>query len=855
MTTLLERPIREDRSVPPTRAPRPVTLKPVEDETDKPRQVYRIRKSDYVKLPPIKPKAAKEIHRYDEDRSLCDRVADEILLDEHMLDIERYVKDLLPDLASHPAKIRETIRSPTMISETDLSLWKGGAGRKGAHAAGHQRKGSHLPISALYNLGQALLTVQQANLNRDLLEKEVEIKRILEQHRPILLRSLKNWRTLGKDAKMRRERLAIDGAGFGGDEGDSMGSPLGSSISANRDSALGDSALGDSALGLWESGDQDTDYLPSQRTLVTGEQERANLLHSLTEGELKEDTEDTTETESPEYGDSSGEADNEDDSSSDDDISPLQFNSPTDTTPSTSTMASTTPPQPTPVSALEVKQESAYIPSPEPDILPTPTPKLQSRQSLPAVSAMSEDSLRPPHSSDIPHSGKTSGTDRSVLAPSDDILGINAMLNDTDDEEKGEGELGGEEDEDEQEHNWSSEDSLSATEDDDLDETPPAVYVYKPKVKTPTPTPPPTPPPEPPVIIVEKTPTPPPPVVTALTSPAKKILAKPPARVTMQRLAEDDFIKGKMAEAAARAKQRAIEKALEKEMEEVMESQNSEELNGDENVDEILQRFTIVDKGRLNYLNKIFKDYQAEEEHPYLTHQEMKRALSQMKSCTKITRKQLKFIELLLGLKKEKISFHTFAVMATLIDHMSHKDPATLAMFDSIDLTRLEHDLPRLKRLFHCVSERDVFGWPKLTTTAMEIELLAACVPESTRVKIIKELDPDEVGEISIFDFILFTPFWVYLHDGIIDNPFREIEREVVSPVHRKWGVSVLWLPENHQNAREPRASPASGCGSERSTPPVYIEDPKMRTVQGEPDYSDEEDDDTEGIVNSDDED
>ena len=33
-----------------------------------------------------------------------------------------------------------------------------------------------------------------------------------------------------------------------------------------------------------------------------------------------------TETESPEYGDSSGEADNEDDSSSDDDMSPLQVN-------------------------------------------------------------------------------------------------------------------------------------------------------------------------------------------------------------------------------------------------------------------------------------------------------------------------------------------------------------------------------------------------------------------------------------------------------------------------------------------------------------------------------------------------
>ena len=52
----------------------------------------------------------------------------------------------------------------------------------------------------------------------------------------------------------------------------------------------------------------------------------------------------------------------------------------------------------------------------------------------------------------------------------------------------------------------------------------------------------------------------------------------------------------------------------------------------------------------------------------------MKRALSQIKSCTKITRNQLKYVELILELNKNKISFHTFAVMATLIDHMTHKE-------------------------------------------------------------------------------------------------------------------------------------------------------------------------------------
>ena len=63
----------------------------------------------------------------------------------------------------------------------------------------------------------------------------------------------------------------------------------------NRCSTARDSALGDSSgFGLWEgSHDQDTDYLPSQRTLVTGDQEKSTILKSLTEGELKESSEDS----------------------------------------------------------------------------------------------------------------------------------------------------------------------------------------------------------------------------------------------------------------------------------------------------------------------------------------------------------------------------------------------------------------------------------------------------------------------------------------------------------------------------------------------------------------------------------
>ncbi|KAL5256938.1 hypothetical protein ACHWQZ_G012015 [Mnemiopsis leidyi] len=712
MTTLTEISMKESTAPSSHRGPKPVTLQPVDEADKPPRHVYRIKRSDYAKLPPIQvqPKG---------DRSICSRVDDDIFLGEHMLDIERYIKDLLPDLPSHPAALRATIRSPTVISEADLSLWRDGRGSKRGQVAALGKKRSQLPISCLYKLGQALLNEQQVNLNRDLLEKEVQIKRILEQHRPILLRSLRDWRVLGKNARVRGI-LEVEGVGRGAE------TPGGSFL--GRCSTARDSALGDSGFGHWEgSNEQDTDYLPSQRTLVTGDQERTTALHSLSEKELKESSEDSPETESTETStmqtESDGYADNEDDDDS------------------------------------SSEKEMTHLPA-----------------------------------------------------------------------------------------------SLSTTEDDDYVDSPPPVYVYKPKPKTPTPTP--TPSPEPPAVPLKvPTPTPPPPPEPTPPPPVKKILPKPPtARVTVKRIAEEDLIRVKMTEAAARAKQRALEKAREAEMEAEMEAYMNEEFSGDENLNEILRRFTIVDKGRLNYLNKIFHDFQTDTQNSYLSHQEMKKALTQIKSCTKITRNQLKFIETLLGLNKERISFHTFAVMATLIDHMSHKDPATLAMFDSIDLTRLQHDLPRLKRLFHCVSERDEFGWPKLTTKAMDIELRAACVPETTRTTIIKELDPQNVGEITIFDFILFTPFWIYLHDGIVDNPFREIEREVTSPVHRKWGVSVLWLPVVPQNARDPRASPASGCGSERSTPPAYIESPKMRTVQGEPDYSEEEDD-TEGIVNSDDED
>ena len=52
-----------------------------------------------------------------------------------------------------------------------------------------------------------------------------------------------------------------------------------------------------------------------------------------------------------------------------------------------------------------------------------------------------------------------------------------------------------------------------------------------------------------------------------------------------------------------------------------MEAYMNEEFSGDENLNEILRKFTIVEKGRLNYLNKIFHDYQSEKQNPYLSHQ------------------------------------------------------------------------------------------------------------------------------------------------------------------------------------------------------------------------------------------
>ena len=47
------------------------------------------------------------------------------------------MKDLLPDLPSRPAAVRTTLRSPqpTMVSETDLALWRDGRGRRRGQGA------------------------------------------------------------------------------------------------------------------------------------------------------------------------------------------------------------------------------------------------------------------------------------------------------------------------------------------------------------------------------------------------------------------------------------------------------------------------------------------------------------------------------------------------------------------------------------------------------------------------------------------------------------------------------------------------------------------------------------------------
>ena len=46
---------------------------------------------------------------------------------------------------------------------------------------------------------------------------------------------------------------------------------------------------------------------------------------------------------------------------------------------------------------------------------------------------------------------------------------------------------------------------------------------------------------------------------------------------------------------------------------------------------------------------------------------------------------------------------------------------------------------------------------------------------------------------MTIFDFIIYMPLWMTLHDGIVDNPLNEIDRDIVTPVHRL-GLSKMCL-------------------------------------------------------------
>ena len=53
MTTLTEISMKESTAPSSHRGPKPVTLQPVDEADKPPRHVYRIKRSDYAKLPPI----------------------------------------------------------------------------------------------------------------------------------------------------------------------------------------------------------------------------------------------------------------------------------------------------------------------------------------------------------------------------------------------------------------------------------------------------------------------------------------------------------------------------------------------------------------------------------------------------------------------------------------------------------------------------------------------------------------------------------------------------------------------------------------------------------------------------------
>ena len=82
-----------------------------------------------------------------------------------MISLPRYVKDLLPDLPSHPAALRATIRSPTEISEADLSLWRDGRGSKRGQGAGFDRVCTLLEFYHFWISRNTFLTLRALHLS------------------------------------------------------------------------------------------------------------------------------------------------------------------------------------------------------------------------------------------------------------------------------------------------------------------------------------------------------------------------------------------------------------------------------------------------------------------------------------------------------------------------------------------------------------------------------------------------------------------------------------------------------------------------------------------------------------------
>ncbi|GAB1609085.1 hypothetical protein Ahia01_001193900 [Argonauta hians] len=119
----------------------------------------------------------------------------------------------------------------------------------------------------------------------------------------------------------------------------------------------------------------------------------------------------------------------------------------------------------------------------------------------------------------------------------------------------------------------------------------------------------------------------------------------------------------------------------------------------------------------------------------------------------------------------KRINFKTFSILAALSEKVSQLEPLIQNIQDQSSYAAFDIKLKRSKELFQLLSADTLLPGDVTTSTAIYFELVAGRMNPEETAMILAKLSRPSVGFIHFFDYLTYLPFFIKVHQTIIDNP------------------------------------------------------------------------------------